>query len=295
MPLVLTHQQAPKYDDLPEVRYHFPKTYLNTAQSGIGEQFVYYEPRRIESGKETAGGRQSYFASGILRSIEPDPAKTDHYYGMVEGYVEFDKPVPWEIDGRSFEAALILPNGKTNLGAFQRSVRRIDSEELSSILDAAFQKKLPLLQQGVGASEDPEIVDKPLIEQVTRRVFRTQKFREHVVAAYGGVCAMTGLRISNVLGHLEVEAAHIRPAGDGANGPDSVRNGIALSRTVHWLFDNGFMSMEDDGSMLLARNGIPDKILRMLHEDRMAKIPEDEAIRPHAAFIRYHRENRFKG
>ncbi len=295
MPLVLTHQQAPKYDDLPEVRYHFPQTYLNTAQAGVGEQFVYYEPRRIQGGRETAGGRQAYFASGVLRTIEPDPVKSDHYYGMVEGFIEFDEPVPWQIEGRSFEAALTYPDGKTNLGAFQRAVRRIRTEELKAILDAGFKRNLPLLQKGISSTDDPEIVEKPIVEQVTRRVFRDNKFREHVVAAYAGTCAMTGLKVTNAVGGVEVEAAHIRQAGEGANGPDSVRNGIALTRTIHWLFDNGFMSMEDDGTMILACRGIPDKVLRLLHEDRKARIPMDEGVRPHPAFLKYHRENHFKG
>lgn len=295
MPLVLTHQRTPKYDDLPEVRYHFPKTYLKTAQSEVGEQFVYYEPRRIQGGKETAGGRQAYFACGVLRSIEPDPVKADHFYGRVDGYLEFDEAVQWQVAGRPYEAALIHPDGSTNLGAFQRAVRKISALELKAILDQGFKSKLPLLRAQAGVDEDPEIVDKPIIEQVTRRVFRERKFREHVVSAYGGTCAMTGMKIESWKGELEVEAAHIRQSGNGSNGPDSVRNGIALAQTVHWLFDNGFMSMEDDGTMILARRGIPDKVLRILHEDRKAHIPSDEAVRPHPAFLRYHREHHFKG
>ncbi len=294
MPLVLTHQRTPKYDDLPEVRYHFPKTYLKAAQSGVGEQFVYYEPRRVQGGRETAGGRQAYFAVGILRSIQPDPIQADHYYGMIEGYLEFDDAVPWQVSGRSFEAALTHPDGSTNLGAFQRAVRRISPDELKAILDVGFKQALPLLQQGAAVSEAPEIVEKPMVEQVTRRVFRDRKFREHVVAAYQGTCAMTGLRIVNMEGWPEVEAAHIQPAGGGANGPDSVRNGLALTRTVHWLFDNGFMSLEDDGTMLLSRRAIPDKVHRLLHEDRKVRMPADPASRPHPAFLRYHR-TRFRG
>jgi putative restriction endonuclease len=42
---------------------------------------------------------------------------------------------------------------------------------------------------------------------------------------------MTGLRIFNGSGRAEVQAAHIRPVAD--NGPDSVRNGLALSSTIH--------------------------------------------------------------
>ena len=33
---VLTTKVSPTYDDLPEVRYHFPRTYLNQVSSAVG-------------------------------------------------------------------------------------------------------------------------------------------------------------------------------------------------------------------------------------------------------------------
>ena len=45
-------------------------------------------------------------------------------------------------------------------------------------------------------------------------------------------------------GRAEVQAAHIRPVAD--NGPDSLRNGVALSSTFHWMFDRGLISVGDD-------------------------------------------------
>ncbi|MGH6673150.1 MAG: HNH endonuclease [Xanthobacteraceae bacterium] len=44
---------------------------------------------------------------------------------------------------------------------------------------------------------------------------------------------MTGLQIINGGGRAEVQAAHIRPVAAG--GFDSVRNGLALSGTIHWI------------------------------------------------------------
>ena len=37
---VLTTKVSPSYDDLPEVRYHFPKTYLNQMQKAVGDWIV---------------------------------------------------------------------------------------------------------------------------------------------------------------------------------------------------------------------------------------------------------------
>jgi len=67
------------------------------------------------------------------------------------------------------------------------------------------------------------------------RPFRDAAFAVSVKAAYFNTCAMTGLQIINGGGRAEVQAAHIRPVAAG--GSDSVRNGLALSGTIHWMFD----------------------------------------------------------
>ena len=46
---VLTTKVHPSYDDLPEDRYHFPRTYLNAAREALGDWIVYYEPRRVSA------------------------------------------------------------------------------------------------------------------------------------------------------------------------------------------------------------------------------------------------------
>ena len=56
----------PTYDDLPEARYHFPRTYFGQAQQTINDWIVYYEPGRNH-------GRRVYFATARVTAIEPDP------------------------------------------------------------------------------------------------------------------------------------------------------------------------------------------------------------------------------
>ena len=43
---VFTTKVTPSYKDLPEDRYHFPRTYLNYVRQSVGDYIVYYEPRR---------------------------------------------------------------------------------------------------------------------------------------------------------------------------------------------------------------------------------------------------------
>jgi len=60
---VLTTKVDPSYDDLPEERYHFPRTYLNAVRQSLRDWIVYYEPRRVSADLSSSGGRQSYFAT----------------------------------------------------------------------------------------------------------------------------------------------------------------------------------------------------------------------------------------
>src|SRR5258708_7763377 len=49
---VFTTKPEPSYDDLPELRYHFPSRYLRHAQQALDDWIVYYEPRRRGSHRE---------------------------------------------------------------------------------------------------------------------------------------------------------------------------------------------------------------------------------------------------
>jgi putative restriction endonuclease len=104
---------------------------------------------------------------------------------------------------------------------------------------------------------------------------------------------MTGVKIINGGGRSEVQAAHIRPVA--AAGPDSIRNGLALCGTMHWMFDRGLISIDDDLRLLVAREKIPDTVRRLLNPDHILLHPSRLEFLPHIQFLRYHRENVFKG
>ena len=213
--------------------------------------------------------------------------------------MDFDRPVPFRENGEYYESALQRDDGETNRGAFGRAVRSIPDHEFEAILATGFDGQTtgdewtelsnePLL----GFSEPQAAYERPQIESVTTRPFRDQAFKRHVRSAYQQTCAMTGLRIINGGGRPEVEAAHIRPVEKF--GTDSVRNGIALSRTVHWMFDRGLLSIDDDLQILTA-NPLPAQVRRLLNVDGRVLIPESDCQRPHPQFLKFHRETIFKG
>jgi putative restriction endonuclease len=296
---VFTTKVDPTYDDLPEIRYHFPRSYLRAVERARGDWIVYYEPRRTSGDLSSRGGRQAYFATARVTAIEPDPTTPDHFYAFVTDYLELDRPVPFREDQHYYEDALQRDDGGTSKGAFGRSVRPLPDHEYDLILQAGFATMLAQPAESAetfdipGLAEEPATFERPIAESVVARPFRDAAFARHVKAAYDNTCAVTGIKLINGGGRAEVQAAHIRPVQ--ANGPDSVRNGIALSGTVHWMFDRGLIAIDDDYAILVARDRVPDTVARLINSEGCLRRPLRRELWPHPQFIRYHRNVVFKG
>lgn len=292
---VFTTKINPVYDDLPEVRYHFPRTYYNQARETVGDWILYYEPRREGADLSGTAGRQCYFATARVESIEEDRNRAGHFYAYVSDYLEFPSPVPFRDGSMYYESGLRKPDGSTNKGRFGRALRVLPSEEYRLICQVGFAGARPITspEQEMALAEEPVEYGRTNRIQLLQRPFRDAAFTRVIQRAYSKTCAMTGLKLVNGGGRCEIEAAHILPVE--RQGPDSPRNGIALSRTVHWLFDRGIVSISDKGEILVAKGLLPDPIRRMLNPDGLILRPCEAALRPHPHFLRFHREKIFKG
>jgi putative restriction endonuclease len=288
---VFTTRVRPDYDDIPEYRYHFPATYLNQARAAVGDWIVYYEPRRHDADPGGREGRQAYFATARVTRVVEDPRIPRHYYANVADYLEFDQAVPFRFGTGTLEGALTKADGSTNKGAFGRSVRLLKDQEYQLIVHLGF-ADIP-----DDPVDEPLIaeIDRPLVETLVSRPFRDAAFARQVREAYDATCAFTGLKLINGGGRCEIEAAHIRPVGDRHHGPDSPRNGLALSRTFHWLFDRGLISLDDDLTILTADRLVPDTVKRLINPEGRLLGPRFPALRPHPVFLKYHRDQIFKG
>ncbi len=87
-----------------------------------------------------------------------------------------------------------------------------------------------------------------------------------------------------------MEAAHIKPVEQ--NGPDEVRNGLALSGTVHWMFDRGLIALSDDYDIQISRkvnNRL--EVENLINDTGKALVPDSIALQPHPAFLAWHRKH----
>ncbi|MCT8160233.1 HNH endonuclease [Pseudoruegeria sp. SHC-113] len=292
--LVLLHRADSIYEDEPDVVYDFPRQYLKSVQDGVGDWIVYYEPVKA--------GPRGYFAVAKISRVIPKPGVDGRFLAVIDpgSFLPFDREVPRLVEGRPLESALSKPDGSPAVGGVvQSAVRSLPDAEFASIVNLGLP---PELEQIEATRYDPQVAElaegaqpfeRPVLERLTRRPYRDVAFRRKVRDAYGYRCAMSGLMLRNGGGRPEVQAAHIRPVEN--QGSDSVRNGLALSGTLHWMFDRGLISVADDcATILVSHNKVPkDVVGRLLPSDGRLVRPVDSRNAPHPENLRWHRENVF--
>ncbi len=80
-------------------------------------------------------------------------------------------------------------------------------------------------------------------------ILRSHIFRKAVLEVYGKQCAVSGLKIESSKQTLLIDACHIVPFSQTTD--DTIRNGIALSPTLHRAFDNGLIAIDNNYKILV--------------------------------------------
>lgn len=293
---VFLHRSDSIYSDIPAERYQFPPQYLGRIQACVGDWIVYLEPSKV---RETRG----YFAVAKVEQVISDPGTSGMYVAIIEpgSYLDFANPVPFNGPAGIMERGVLNDEGRIS-GRAQSAVRPLSPADFHRIVTAGLDEPETLLPRvgDIPRSElDEEQVpfvyehERERVSQLTSRLVRDRVFRRIVLQAYNQRCAITGLKLINGGGRAEVEAAHIRPVE--ANGPDILTNGMALSGTMHWMFDRGLIGLSDDLGILVSRHiNDPDGVRAMFNRTGKAIVPHRSSQRPHPRFLEWHRDNRFK-
>lgn len=261
--------------------YFYPERYrpaLAPLEAGEPMLALVYEPG------EKGLGRMAYVAWALL-STPPEPAgKTEK--GQRQWRVRYDgglaplpRPVAQEEAGHVFEAFLrVVP--RKQRGPVQRgtSVRPLLFSDFTAVLTAS--GLLPRV-------ETEDALERVLRKrQAVERLVRERGFRLRVLSAYSWTCAVTGWSAPPNLSHALLDAAHWVAVKDG--GGDGVRNGVALTPTVHRLLDGGVLGFAfEDGLWRLQRqqplDGFnldgPGGRLELVHGQPLV-LPRDQRLWP---------------
>jgi putative restriction endonuclease len=284
------------YKDEPARFYRFGPRWMSAASKVVGNWILYQEPRRA--------GRRGYYAVAKVERIVPDPATEGMYLALIQpgSFLEFGRDVSFQLDGRAIERGLLDSDGRLNNGRATQSIRSISDADFNRIVDLGLVEEdelLPRVDEADTAAsllqDEIEPWDGP-VDRATALVSRTvrdRQFRKRILDVYGCRCALTGMRLINGRGRAEAQAAHVMSVEAG--GPDAVNNGIALSGTVHWMFDRGLISLSDEGDILLSSkiNDI-EGVQKLIYDNRRARLPSPLAHRPHRRYLQWHRNERFE-
>jgi len=116
-------------------------------------------------------------------------------------------------------------------------------------------------------------------------------FRVLVTDIYNRRCAITHERTLPAL-----EAAHIRPYGDG--GEHEARNGLLLRRDIHSLFDAGYVTVTPELRFEVSRR-IKEEFDTGRHyyelHGKPISTPADVLRRPDPEALRWHNEHPYRG
>ena len=136
--------------------------------------------------------------------------------------------------------------------------------------------------------DDKEHFDPKRIVDARKRILRSinqrrgqQKFRNALIRAYRGKCAITDCSVIDVL-----EAAHIHPY----RGPETnkVTNGLLLRSDIHTLFDCGLLAINSDKLTVVVSEDLKGSEYEKLNGKKM-RTPRYRRQWPNAEVLKIHR------
>jgi hypothetical protein len=168
--------------------------------------------------------------------------------------------------------------GLADLASLHRLIRR--AFQLSRALpDAPLQV---FLQQTVALPRTTE-AERLVVQRVGQHLFRNG-----LLDYWDGVCAVTGLAVSELL-----RASHIKPWADCDTDAErlDVFNGLLLAPQIDAAFDRGFLTIDDAGRVIVS--DLLDPVSRsVLGLDKPLWV--HRLVDPHRAFLAWHRERVFR-
>ena len=139
--------------------------------------------------------------------------------------------------------------------------------------------------------EDTSNTSKEIItERYTRvkRRYGQSKFRNSLLDYWNNACSVTNFSNESLL-----RASHIKPweLSDNAEKLNKF-NGLLLAPNLDALFDDGFITFEDNGKIRISHE-ISSNDLKILGVDSFMSIRKDKIQVEHKPFLSYHRKNIF--
>ena len=202
------------------------------------------------------------------------------------------------------EQTEILSKKETMFKIFLCKPDNIHNQKLEKISEGkkhSFAEKLDFLNTKDRTFKN-YIVSKKTKNRIAQRIAKTEEdtcgsqnvFKEVIREAYDYKCAITetAINFENNISksfNTNLQAAHIKP--DTFSGPLNQNNGILLNLDMHFAFDRGCISLNDNYEVIVHEK-LNDSYL-MQFNNRKIKLPKNKSFHPNIEYIKFHRENIF--
>ncbi|MED4522712.1 HNH endonuclease [Bacillus velezensis] len=289
-----------------------PKKKFTVKESNSGEvhnfNYDYHNSKIVES---KPNGRNEYrMYSGYIKALDPDDiilmiespnSGEDYIVGCIHpespNYNEIMDLIKKYKVGRSLSALIpsleLISKGVTFTEMFEGTeLPSLESSPLDDgeVIDERLGVELSTILSPEALAEllkkslETDGIDRTVT--ILKKIKRDRRFRKAVLEAYNYKCAVTGQSI--VYGDtLNVQAAHIK--GKEYGGSDNPTNGLSLSLDLHWAFDHGFFSINDDFTIQVHEKMQENKILQEIDRKKLL-LPQDKTLWPNLDMIKYHRD-----
>lgn len=246
-----------------------------------------------------------YIGKKSQRPIE----ETEYSNGKKRWHIPMDEVEEFDVIPKSSHSVLlkvVIPESKERIQAPITYWPKSESEfaeQQNPLGKASPRKKQTLsdveakkLADEVGASDLDEATKNEIRREIWCRTQVHTLFKKKLMTEWGKKCALTGMHVESLL-----VASHIKPWADCRDEPKQqtdVNNGLLLCTPIDKLFDRGYLTFNDDGSVKLHKEGhercLDEKSLAVfgLNTADMPKIKQPLTAKT-KEFLEYHRDNVF--
>jgi len=200
----------------------------------------------------------------------------------------FAEWLQWVDDGG--QQTLMIPVGPIREDFVEHAAAFADQVAILKQMYAASQGHVEVAEATLESSDDVNLPQSSA--EAPRRILRSVavrdgqgEFRERLIDAYNGRCAVTRCNVEQVL-----EAAHILPFSEA--GMNNLKNGLLLRADIHMLFDLGLIAV--DTAKHPPRLVLSEKLRRTTYaflDGRRIRLPSRRAYWPSHEALAMHREN----
>ncbi|MBU3105832.1 HNH endonuclease [Clostridium gasigenes] len=138
-------------------------------------------------------------------------------------------------------------------------------------------------------SQDIKDGDIEFVLRKIKQIKRDSRFRKAVLTAYNYKCAVSKKSI-DYEGIYNIQACHI--IGKAVGGSDNLTNGVALDMNLHWAFDNGMFTIDEQFRVVVHEELVNNEILSEINGVAI-ELPKNGNFHPSKDALEFHRKNVF--